>query len=96
MSIQESYDIGVGTMQGKKEDQDNHRMGVLKFLSALQRKADPKEIIEKGFMFVDAIINSRSSKSTLIDSRATQNFIADQEARRLGLCWVLCPKTHSL
>ena len=36
-------------------------------------------------MFVDATINSRPSKSTLIDSGATQNFIADQEARKLGL-----------
>ena len=30
-------------------------------------------------------INFRSSKSTLINSGATRNFIADQEARRLGL-----------
>ena len=36
-------------------------------------------------MFIDATINSRSSKSTLIDSGVTHNFIVDQEARRLGL-----------
>ncbi|XP_022972955.1 uncharacterized protein LOC111471475 [Cucurbita maxima] len=75
----------VETMLDKKEDQDNPRMGALKFLSALQRKVEPKEIIEKGLMFVDATINSRLSKSTLIDSGATHNFIVDQEARRLGL-----------
>ena len=72
-------------MLDTKEDHDNPRMGALKFLSALQRKVEPKEIIEKGLMFGDATINSRSSKSTLIDSGTTHNFIADQEARRLGL-----------
>ena len=85
VSIQESNDTRVETMLDKKEDQDNPRMGALKFLSALQRKVEPKEIIEKGLMFVDATINSRSSNNTLIDSKETHNFIADQEARRLGL-----------
>ena len=72
-------------MPDKKEDQNNPRMGALKFLSTLQRKVDPKEIIEKGLMFIDATINSQPSKSTLIDLGATHNFIANQEARRLGL-----------
>ena len=72
-------------MQDKREDQDNPRMGALKFLSALQWKVDQKEIIEKGLMFIDATINSRPRKSTLIDSSATHNFIADQEAQRLRL-----------
>ena len=83
--IQESNDTGVETTQDKREDQDNPRMGALKFLSALQRKVDPKEIIEKELMFIDATINSQPSKSTLIDLGATHNFIADQEAQRLGL-----------
>ena len=72
-------------MPNKREDQDNPRMGALKLLSALQRKVNPKEIIVKGLMFVDATINSRPSKSTLIDSGASHNFIADPEARRFGL-----------
>ena len=78
--IQESNDTGIEITPNKKEDQDNSRMGVLKFLSTLQQKVDPKEIIEKRLMFVDATINSRPSKSTLIDSGATHNFIANQEA----------------
>ncbi|XP_022975706.1 uncharacterized protein LOC111475733, partial [Cucurbita maxima] len=85
VSIQESNDARVETMLDKKEDQDNPRMGALKFLSALQRKVEPKEIVEKGLMFVDATINFQPNRSTLIDSGATHNFIADQEARRLGL-----------
>ena len=60
-------------------------MGALKFLSALQQKVDPKKIIKKGLMFIDAMINSRLSKSTSIDTGETHNFIADQEVRRLRL-----------
>ena len=85
VSIKESNDTRVETTQDKREDQDNPQMGALKFLSALQRKVEPKEIIEKGLMFIDTTINSQPSKSTLIDSGATHNFITDQEARRLGL-----------
>ncbi|XP_022972954.1 uncharacterized protein LOC111471473 [Cucurbita maxima] len=50
VSIQESNDTRIETMLDKKEDQDNPRMGALKFLSALQRKVEPKEIVEKGLI----------------------------------------------
>ena len=78
MFIQESNDTGVAeTTQDKKEDQDNPRKDALKFLLALQQKVDPKEIIVKGLMFIDATIKSRTSKSTMIDSGTTYNFIAN-------------------
>lgn len=69
----------------KEEDHETPRMETLKFLSAIQKKVDLKEVFEKGLIYVYAIINSRSSKGTLIDSGATHNFISDHEARRLEL-----------
>lgn len=34
-------------------------------------------------MFIDAVINSKLAKGTLVDSGATHNFIFEQEARHL-------------
>ena len=38
-------------------------------------------------MYVDTWINQRQTKSTMVDSGATHNFITETEARRLGLRW---------
>ncbi|KAA0056238.1 uncharacterized protein E6C27_scaffold226G00020 [Cucumis melo var. makuwa] len=45
----------------------------------------PKEGFSKGIMFINAVINSKTVKSTIVDSSATHNFIFEQEARRLKL-----------
>ena len=63
-------------------------MRTLKFLSALQRKiGDTKEPIERGLMSVDAWVNQRAVKSTMVDFGATHNFITETEARQLNLRW---------
>ena len=69
----------------KEEDQDTPRMGALKFLSAIQKKVDQKEVPENGLMFVDAAINLQPSKNTLVDLATTHNFIFDQKVRKLRL-----------
>lgn len=67
---------------------DTPRMGALKFLPALQRKMEEaKEPIEWGLMFVDVWVNQRSTKNTMVDSRATYNFMTEIEASRLNLQW---------
>ena len=38
-------------------------------------------------MYVDSWINQKPSKSTMVDSGATHNFITVSEARRLNLRW---------
>ncbi|KAA0053381.1 uncharacterized protein E6C27_scaffold428G00410 [Cucumis melo var. makuwa] len=43
--------------------------------------------MERGLLYVDTWINQKQTKSTMIDSGATHNFITEAEARRLRLRW---------
>ncbi|KAA0046931.1 uncharacterized protein E5676_scaffold298G00320 [Cucumis melo var. makuwa] len=43
--------------------------------------------VERGLMYVDTWINQKPTKSTMVDSRATHNFITEVEAKRLNLRW---------
>ena len=57
-------------------------MGVLKFLSVIQKKVShQKDAFKKGLAFVNVVINSKIAKSIMVDSDATHNFIYKQEAR---------------
>ena len=61
-------------------------MGALKFLSVIQKKAShQKDALEKGLIFVNAVLNFKTTKSTIVYLGATHNFISKQEARRLEL-----------
>ena len=43
-------------------------MGALKLISTIQKKASHQnDAFENGLMFVDAIINSKTIKSTMVD-----------------------------
>ncbi|KAA0065541.1 Asp_protease_2 domain-containing protein [Cucumis melo var. makuwa] len=44
-------------------------------------------LAERGLMYVDTWINQKLTKSTMVDSNATHNFIIEVEARRLSLHW---------
>ncbi|KAA0067456.1 Asp_protease_2 domain-containing protein [Cucumis melo var. makuwa] len=43
--------------------------------------------MERGLLYVDTWTNQKQTKSTMIDSSATHNFITDAEARHLRLHW---------
>ncbi|KAA0062567.1 reverse transcriptase [Cucumis melo var. makuwa] len=63
-------------------------IGVLKYLSSLQKKSEERNVpTERGLLYVDTWINQKQTKSTMIDSGATHNFITEIEARRLRLRW---------
>ena len=63
------------------------RMGALKFLSALQKKTcEQREPIENGLMYVEAWVNHKLAKNTMVDSGATHPHLHDRvEANRLNI-----------
>ncbi|KAA0051479.1 uncharacterized protein E6C27_scaffold55G002480 [Cucumis melo var. makuwa] len=64
------------------------RIGAIKYMSSLQKKSGESHVPSKGgLLYVDTWINQKQTKSTMIDSGATHNFITEAEARRLRLCW---------
>lgn len=58
--------------------------GALRLLNALKAQAIGKKAASMGLMYVDVAINGKPTRA-MVDTGATQHFIADQEARRLGL-----------
>ncbi|KAA0065909.1 uncharacterized protein E5676_scaffold259G00360 [Cucumis melo var. makuwa] len=64
------------------------RIGAIKYLSSLQKKSGERNVPTKGsLLYVNSWINQKQTKSTMIDSGATHNFITEAEARRLRLHW---------
>ncbi|KAA0051473.1 gag-asp_proteas domain-containing protein [Cucumis melo var. makuwa] len=64
------------------------RMGAIKYMSSLQKKSGERHVPTKwGLLYVDTWINQKQTKSTMVDSGATHNFITEPEARRLRLRW---------
>ncbi|KAA0066694.1 uncharacterized protein E5676_scaffold384G00210 [Cucumis melo var. makuwa] len=64
------------------------RIGAIKYMSSLQKKLGERHVPTKGgLLYVDTWINQKQTKSTMVDSSATHNFIIEAEARRLRLRW---------
>ncbi|KAK4484286.1 hypothetical protein RD792_011514 [Penstemon davidsonii] len=59
------------------------QIGSLQLLNTLKAKPTPSTT-SKGLMYVQALINGKATKA-MVDTRATHNFMAEDEARRLGL-----------
>ncbi|TYK18537.1 uncharacterized protein E5676_scaffold119G00360 [Cucumis melo var. makuwa] len=67
---------------------DKPRIWALKYLSPFQKKVGERSVfVERGLLYVDTWINQKQTKSTMIDSGATHNFITEEEAKCLRLRW---------
>ncbi|CAL2272473.1 unnamed protein product [Prunus armeniaca] len=58
-------------------------MGAIHRFNAVQAKVAQPQVQAKGVMFVDAMVNDKTTRC-LVDTSASHNFISVQEAKRLG------------
>ncbi|KAK9750806.1 hypothetical protein RND81_02G223100 [Saponaria officinalis] len=63
-----------------------HYMSSIRRLSSMVKTSDSDEEKSPGRLYVDMMINGRQARA-LIDTGATQNYVAPGEARRLGMVW---------
>ena len=71
---------------GQEDRVQNVRVGAIRLLSSLQKRAgETGGCMKGGLMYVDTWINQNHARSTMVDSGATHNFITVVEARRLNL-----------
>ncbi|KAL6269883.1 hypothetical protein ACE6H2_026794 [Prunus campanulata] len=74
--------------QEKEEEAEREaRMGAIHRFNALQAKVAQPKVQAKGVMFVDAMVDGKTTRC-LVDTGASHNFMSVQEAKRLG-CRVL-------
>nr|GEZ05333.1 hypothetical protein [Tanacetum cinerariifolium] len=59
-------------------------MGSIRILNAIKAKTMVSQVIGKGLQYVEATINGVKVRA-FVDSGATHNFMADDEAKRLGI-----------
>ncbi|GJU98173.1 ATP-binding cassette subfamily C member 8 [Tanacetum coccineum] len=63
---------------------DGESMGSMRILNAIKAKTEVPKVVGKGLQYVEATINGVKVRA-LVDSGATHNFVADDEAKRLGI-----------
>ncbi|GJT21152.1 retrovirus-related pol polyprotein from transposon TNT 1-94 [Tanacetum coccineum] len=67
-----------------EEASDGGSMGSIRILNAIKAKMEESKVVRKGLQYVEATING-VKVCALVDSGATHNFVADDEAKRLGI-----------
>ncbi|KAA0025483.1 uncharacterized protein E5676_scaffold1112G00490 [Cucumis melo var. makuwa] len=73
---------------GQIDGSEKTRIGAIKYMSSLHKKSGERHVPTKGgLLYVDTWIIQKQSKSTMVDSGTTHNFITEAEARRLRLRW---------
>ncbi|RVW46130.1 hypothetical protein CK203_076183 [Vitis vinifera] len=74
----------LNAMIEEKEQEGDAKVGSLQFLNALKAKPMPKTPQSKGLMYVEALVNRKTTKA-FVDTGATHNFVSKREAKRLEL-----------
>ncbi|KAL5775964.1 hypothetical protein ACOSP7_013524 [Xanthoceras sorbifolium] len=67
----------------EKEMEESH-MGSLRILTAIKAQPTPKTRGSQGLMYLDVHINGKATR-VMVDTGATNSFVSEEEARRLGL-----------
>ncbi|CAL2267189.1 unnamed protein product [Prunus armeniaca] len=75
----------LNAMNQEKEEEAEREvgMGAIHRFNALQAKGAQPQVQAKGVMFVDAMVNGKTTRC-LVDTGASHNFMSVQEAKRLG------------
>ncbi|GKE80525.1 putative retrotransposon gag domain, aspartic peptidase domain protein [Tanacetum coccineum] len=63
---------------------DGGSMGSMRILNAIKEKTEVPKVVGKGLQYVEATINGVKVRA-LVDSGVTHNFVAVDEAKRLGI-----------
>ncbi|GKA97882.1 putative retrotransposon gag domain, aspartic peptidase domain protein [Tanacetum coccineum] len=74
---------GLSTHEDE-EANDGGSMGSIRILNAIKAKKKVPKVVGKALQYVEATINGVKVRA-LIDSGVTHNFVADDEAKRLGI-----------
>ncbi|GJW66461.1 putative retrotransposon gag domain, aspartic peptidase domain protein [Tanacetum coccineum] len=69
---------------GDEEASDGGSMGSIRILNAINAKTKVPKVVGKGLQYMEATING-VKVCALVDSGATYNFVADDEAKWLGI-----------
>ncbi|GJS47412.1 putative nucleotidyltransferase, ribonuclease H [Tanacetum coccineum] len=69
---------------GDEDASDGGSMGSIRILNAIKAKTEVPKFVRKGLQYVEATINGVKVRS-LVDSGVTRNFVADDEAKQLGI-----------
>ncbi|GJR42478.1 putative nucleotidyltransferase, ribonuclease H [Tanacetum coccineum] len=67
-----------------EEASDGGSMGSIRILNVIKEKMEVPKVVGKGQQYMEATINGVKVRA-LVDSGATHNFVADDEAKRLGI-----------
>ncbi|GJT45453.1 putative retrotransposon gag domain, aspartic peptidase domain protein [Tanacetum coccineum] len=69
---------------GDVDTSDGGSMGLIRILNAIKAKTEVPKVVGKCLQYVEATINGVNVRA-LVDSDATHNFVADDEAKQLGI-----------